>query len=375
MAADGWNVAQIAFWGLNGYPVVLHGDEYGFPGAKIKIYPKMGDDWGGDAMVFHGKDFGADVTFSMQDVWPLDPNFLRQIKCYIPYTPIDKDPVPPPVLDRLRYAYKIITFSDFGQKSLENSGFASTLIIEGTDPNIFKPMDREQCRKEIGLPQNTFFFGMIAANKENPPRKGFQEALQAFKKFQDAHPDSGILFHCQQPSPTGFPIRAFASHIGIDMSKLFFMEDYKAVYGSDSHTIVKEMNAINVLLHPSQTEGFGLTPVESQSCGVPVIVNNTTSMPELIIDGVTGEMCEATKVGRFTNDLSYVYPADVDSLYQKMETLYTKLQSNENEIRTACRDHVLNKYDINKHYLQKWVPLLEDLQNELLGPVANTQPK
>jgi len=371
LAADGWNVAQVAFWGLTGYPITLHGEDYGFPRAKIKIYPKMSNDWGDDAMLLHGKDFGADATFCMQDVWTLDPNILRQVKCFIPYCPIDKSPTPLMVTERLRFAYKIISFSEFGYKELEKSSFASTLILEGTDPDIFKPMDRMACRKEIGLPQDIFLFGMIAANKENPPRKGFQEALEAFKKFQDVHPNSGIFFHCQQPAPTGFPIKQFAHTIGIDMNKLFFMEDYKAIYGSDSHSIVKEINAINILLHPSQTEGFGLTVAESQSCGVPVIVNNTTSMPELVIDGVTGEICDIQKVGRFTNDLSFVYPADVDSLYRKMENLYNRLQTEENKIKSDCRNHILNKYDINKQVKDKWIPLLEELQLELLGPVAN----
>jgi glycosyltransferase involved in cell wall biosynthesis len=333
----------------------------------------MSDDWGSDAMYFHGNNFGADVVFSMQDVWTLDPNFLSKIKCYIPYCPIDKDPTPPTVTDKLRYAYKIITFSEFGHKALENSGFTSTLIVEGTDPDIFKPMNRSKCREELGLPQDMFFFGMIAANKENPPRKGFQEALQSFKKFQDIHPNSGILFHCQQPAPTGFPIRQFSHQIGIDMTKLFFMEDYKAVFSSDSHSIVKEINAMNVLLHPSQTEGFGLTVAESQSCGIPVIVNNTTSMPELVIDGVTGEICDSQKVGRFTNDLSFVYPADVNSLHEKMEKLHSRIQIDETKIASHCRAHILDKYDINKQVKNMWIPLLEDLQEELLSPVANNE--
>jgi ATP-dependent DNA helicase DinG len=52
---------------------------------------------------------------------------------FIPYLPVDQSPVPPQVLDRLRFAYKIITFSKFGQTELQKSGFSSTMFWEGVD--------------------------------------------------------------------------------------------------------------------------------------------------------------------------------------------------------------------------------------------------
>ena len=62
--ADGWTVAHIAFYGLEGSPVEIDG---------ILTYPKMGDVHGADAMVNHGKHWNADVMFSMQDVFTLNP--------------------------------------------------------------------------------------------------------------------------------------------------------------------------------------------------------------------------------------------------------------------------------------------------------------
>lgn len=374
---DGWPVAQVAFWGLEGYPIPLDGEffEKRFKGLKLRLYPKIGEPFGSDAMYLHSKDYGANVVFSMQDVQNLNPEFLIKLHQekipWIPYCPIDKDPTPPLVLDKLKYAYKIVSFSKFGQKTLQDSGFASTLILEGTDPGVFKPMDRSLCRKELNLPEKGFMFLMVAANKENPPRKGFQEALQAFKTFQDKHTDAFLMIHSQQPSPAGFPIKQFAHHIGINMNQLFFMEEYRAVFSSDSHTIAKEINASNVLLHPSHTEGFGLTVIESMSCGIPVIVNNTTSMPELVVDGITGEICKAG-IKRYTNDLSWTTAADVDSLYEKMENLYSRLEKDEAGIAKACRQHIIDNYDMDKLYQEKWLPFLEKLQERIMGSLTPT---
>ena len=321
LVKDDWPVAQIAFFGVDGFPVYTnakHADGTWFnnewEGLDIKTYNKMDHPMGSDALIAHSNDYKAHAAFTMQDIQLLMPEHLSKLRVWIPYVPIDKDPVPAGVLNNLQYAYKIITFSKFGQQTLQKAGFVSTLIVEGTDTDIFVPMDKAQCRKDYGIPVDAFIFGMVAANKENPPRKGFQEAMDAFKLFHDKHPESYLFIHTQQRTPGGFPVEDYARQLGYSKN-LLLLNPYQAVFGANSKNIVKEMGMFDVLLHPSQTEGFGLTVIEAMSCGVPVLVNNTTSMPELIIPGVTGEICETEKKGRYTSDLSFVYPADTQSLY------------------------------------------------------------
>ena len=374
LVRDGWNVAQIGFWGIEGYPVYLCGEDVideRFKGLKLKVYPKMGDAWGADAMYHHAKDFEANVVSSMQDIWTLNPDFLQKIaqegRKFVPWVPIDKDPCPPGVLDKMRYAYRILTFSRFGQKTIQKEGFASKLILEGTDTEIMKPADKMEMRKKLGIKPDLFVFGMIAANKENPPRKGFQEAMEAFKLFHDKHPEATLLIHSHQQNPGGgFPIQEFARHLGY-LDRVIFTNDYRAIYGADSWRIAEEMNALDVLLHPSQTEGFGLTVVEAMSCGVPAIVNRTTSMPELVVDGVTGMICE-TGWKRWTNDNSWVHAADPKSLYGKMEELFTLLKEKPQETAKACRDHVIQNYNIETT-AALWTEELEKLQREILPPL------
>jgi glycosyltransferase involved in cell wall biosynthesis len=365
---DGWNTACVAFWGSEGYPTYQYGQDLideRFKDVKLKVYPKMDHPYGSDAIIAHALDYKANVVITMQDVPMLDPQHLQQLKYWVPYVPIDKDPCPPGVLDRLRYAYKIITFSKFGQETLLKHGFTSTLILEGTDPELLKPIDKAQARKDFGIPQDAFIFGMIAANKENPPRKSFQESLEAFKRFSDNHPEAKLFIHSQQRGPGGFPVEEFAHYLGLK-DKIIYMLPYQAVFNSDSKRIAKEMSCFDVLLHPSRTEGFGLTVVEALSCGVPVIVNNTTSMPEMVKEGVTGFICETDKKGWWSNDNSYVYSPDVQSLYDKMEASYKLVKEKGAETAKACRNFVLENYDIDKLYQNKWKTFLEELQEEIL---------
>ena len=207
---DGWKVGCSGMGaGVDAYPVIMHGEDLiddRFKGLGLKVYPKMVEPYGSDSLVFHGIESKANVIFTMQDVWPLQPTELSKLRTWLAYCPIDKDPIPQVITEKLQYAYKIITFSKFGQKALEEKGFTSTLILEGTDTEIFKPKDKTEMRKKYGLPQDAFIFGMIAANKENPPRKGFQEAMEGFKLFHDKHPEAAMFFHTQQVTPGVFPI-------------------------------------------------------------------------------------------------------------------------------------------------------------------------
>jgi glycosyltransferase involved in cell wall biosynthesis len=40
----------------------------------------------------------------------------------------------------------------------------------------------------------------------------------------------------------------------------------------------------DILVHPSLSEGFGLTPLEAMACGTPVLCSNRTSLPEVVGD-------------------------------------------------------------------------------------------
>ena len=354
---DGWKPNELAFWGLQGYKQEVDG---------IQVYPSMGDPFGSDALLNHSIDAGVNVAFTMQDVWSLQPEALAGLKerniPWIPYIPIDTTPVPDVILQRLNMAYKIITFSKFGQKCLEDQGYASKLIVEGIDTNIFKPLNaKEELRKKFNLPQDYYLFSMIAANKENPPRKGFQEALEAFKLFHDNHPNSGIFFHTQQSAPGGFPIQDYAKYLGIDRNT-FYMNPYSATYKADSILVNEELNAIDCVLHPSQTEGFGLGVVEGQAAGKPVIIQDCTSMPELIIEGKTGWACKTLKKW-WRSSGGYVFMADPNSIHEQMEKVFL---ADKEKIAKDARKNVVDNYNIDTIFKEQWLPFFEDLQNTLL---------
>ncbi len=348
---QGYTQAICDFFGLEGGRLLLDG---------VLNYPKMNHVYGSDALVHHARNFNADVAMTLQDIWVLNPEDLKQVKRWIPLVPIDHDPTPQAILERLKLAYRIVTYSKFGQEEVKKHGFNSTYIPHTVNTDIFKPMDRKQRRKEVNIPEDTFILGMVAANKDNPPRKSFQEVMDAFVVFLQKYPNSLLYLHTIPDFPGGFPIREYAKFIGIQ-DKVLCPDPYQMSFNTDKATMAKIYNVFDVLLMPSISEGFGVPAIEAQACGVPVVVNNFTSMPELIENHITGEVCDVL-YKRFSHLLSYVGVPSAKSIY---DCIVRIKQSDRAAMGKAAREHIVENYDTKTVFKEKWIPFLEKLEKEI----------
>lgn len=357
---EGYPLAHEAFFGLEGAIIELNG---------IKVYPKMGSLWGEDGMLHHGNDFKADIVLDLQDIWTLDVNTLRQIKRFIPWVPIDHKPPPPAVLEKLQVAYRIITHSKFGKEELAKLGFYSTYIPMTTNTDIFKPTDKTKAelRKLINIPPDIFLFGMISANKDNPPRKSFQECMDAFKMFHEKYPKSGMYFHTILNQQGGFPIDYYAKVLGIEKC-IYYLDPYTQMFKIGKEQIAQIMNSFDCLLAPSTNEGFGVPIIEAQACQIPVITNSWTTMPELI----TPESGLLTEVGfkRFSPMLGYIAHPDTTSIYNQMIEVYKRGEEGRRKMGEAGRKNVVENYDSKAVYKKYWSPFLQRLENEIYTPVT-----
>jgi glycosyltransferase involved in cell wall biosynthesis len=340
---------------------------YGLQGAikeeeGITMYPSMGMPYGEDALVNHSKDFNADISITWQDVHTMDMNWVNQLKRWIPWTPVDRDPMGSPLVDRLRSAHRIISCSKFGEEQIKNNGMYSTYIPCSVETSILKPPDfsKEDYRKSIGIPPDLFLFGMVSANKEIPPRKSFQEVLDAFALFKKQHPKSGIFFHINKIQGYAFPIGEYAKFLGLEKD-IFYLDDYKQMYKVKDFDMAGFYSMMDCLLLPSSAEGFGMPAVEAQSCGTPVIVNRFTSMPELVIEGKTGFVCEVA-IKQFSPTMGYVGIPSVKSLYDQMEKM---IRANRKQMALDARRHVVDTYDADLIFNTKWLPYLSNIERHI----------
>lgn len=358
MVAEGYKTACIAFYGLEGGIINLDG---------VWIYPKMKDQWGADAMVNHGKHFNADVIFTLQDIWTLDPKALKKVaqdkRCWIPIVPIDSEPVAPAIFDRLKLAYRVVTYSPFGHRELKRNGMHSTYIPHSVECKDFTKIDKKKAKKKAGIPEDFFVYGMVAANKDNPPRKSFQQVLDAFAEIHKKNPKTALYLHTFVDQKGGFPIMEYAKNLGID--KVIYRTDpYEMLYHIPANRMNEVYGAMDVFLLPSTNEGFGVPIIEASSCEVPVLATDFTAMRDLVIDGETGYKIKVASK-KFHHLQAWVAIPDTQDLYDKMLKLYKMSQDERDVMGKKGREFVLKYFDLPVVWKDHWKGFLEQLEEEI----------
>lgn len=75
--------------------------------------------------------------------------------------------------------------------------------------------------------------------------------------------------------------------------KVFFLGRYD--------NIIPVLSASDLYMLPSKSESFGLSALEALSCSVPVIGTNTGGLPEVVIDGQCGYLCDPDDIKSLAN--------------------------------------------------------------------------
>lgn len=358
----GYPVAISNFYGQAGNPFELEG---------IKQYPVINHIFGSDALLWHSKDFKADVCFTLQDIWPMNPQDLQQVTRFIPWLPIDHDPIPKGTLNNARFANRIIAMSKFGQQELANNGLSSIYIPHMVDTKVFYPMNVQEIKQKRGIPPDVYIFGMVAANKDNPPRKSFQEVLDAFFLFLQKVPKSMLYIHTDPNFPGGFPIHEYAKYLGIQNNVFFPGLQFPEIYAFKYNTGKKQMreiyNTFDCLLAPSTSEGFGVPIIEAQACSVPVVTSDWVAMKELVEEGVNGFKVKPSSL-KWTSMQSYAATPSVDDLFNKMMLVY---RADRGKMKKAAHEFAVKNYDLNKTFKNSWLPLFDSLEREIYGNIID----
>jgi hypothetical protein len=168
----GHQLAIQAFYGHAGSPIDWNG---------IAVYGVASHPFGLDVMAAHAKNFKADILLSNMDAWVIEPSLMFE-QNWVAWFPVDSEPCPPAVIDKVRQAFHRIVWTQLGAREMDKVGLDYDIIPYGVDLDMFKPIDRADARKQSGLPKDKFIVGMVAMNKGYPPRKAFYENITAFKK-------------------------------------------------------------------------------------------------------------------------------------------------------------------------------------------------
>lgn len=138
------------------------------------------------------------------------------------------------------------------------------VISSGIDTRSFVPMDRKKMRKELGLPADrkiVLFVGRLHK------LKGLDLVYECAKNA----PETLYVFIGRKDGEEK-----------VDLDNCLFAGEVPR------NNIPRWMNAADILVLPSYTEGLPNVVVESLSCGVPAVVSDVGGCPEVVKDNVTG---------------------------------------------------------------------------------------
>ena len=144
---------------------------------------------------------------------------------------------------------------------------------EGGDSTRFFPetrkADLERVRSSHSLPTTPFLLALATLE----PRKNLMRTVRAFERVAQAHPDLKCSFLIAGHAGWGSERSWQELEASNRIRRLGYVDE------GDLAGLYSEATAFAYVSH---YEGFGLPPLESMSCGTPVIYGNGSAMPEVV---------------------------------------------------------------------------------------------
>jgi glycosyltransferase involved in cell wall biosynthesis len=208
----------------------------------------------------------------------------------------------------------------------------SSYIPHAVDGDIFRlhsAAEKQELKKSRGFDDRFVCFW----NSRNARRKQSGTLIWWFKEFLDkvGHDKATLIMHTDTKDVHGQDLEAIIHELGLTNGEVLFSrdkvspQDLASVYGMADLTICI-----------SDAEGFGLSTLESLSCGTPILVNMTGGLQDQVTDGENffGIGIEPTaKAIIGSQDVPYIYE-DRISKEDFLDSL-TKLYEMSPEERTA----------------------------------------
>ena len=180
---------------------------------------------------------------------------------------------------------KIITCSQW----LKEKAAASTILYpreivaipNAIDTQVFKPGNKEEARKKLGLdPHKTYL--LFVAMRVNAPAKGFDYLSKALEIWTQNNPS--------QVTQTELMIVGGLTDTEILHSLPLKVNSMGHV--SDPHQMIEIYRAADLFITPSLEENLPNTIMEAMACGTPSIGFNTGGIPEMIAHKQNGYVAQ-----------------------------------------------------------------------------------
>jgi glycosyltransferase involved in cell wall biosynthesis len=337
----------------------------------LRCYPADGV-YGNRSMPTFASDWQADLVVALCDAWVLKPGEWAETPPVANWAPVDHSSLPAAVRDVLAHErIRPVAMSRFGERLLQAERLRPFYVPHGIDTQLFRPRPelRDQARQDLGVPEDAFLVGMVAANVGNPsaPRKAFPEAFAAVAEFARARKDAWFYCHSEgnpRPGAGGVNLHRLAGRRGLPPGRIRIPTDETWHRGIPHGFVAFAYQAFDVLLLPSMGEGFGIPLLEAQACGVPVITSDHSAMTELC---GAGWLVDGQPWNDEAQEADFTIPI-ISSIVDRLEHAYA--ERGNAGLRTRAVEFA-QSYDADLITDTYWRPVLEKLAG---GGAASPSP-
>ena len=371
LKSQGKTVGYIADFGYAG-PVVMH---EGSPVYPVSEYPGT---LNADSMQIYRRhfmdryDLSETIMIFLGDIWKwnrIGANFKHTI-CI---SPVDGSSLANIEIQNQSTFTHLAAMSKHGQKVMEEYHGGQNILYfpHGYDDDAFPvKKSKRAVRGSWRNPRVTtdsFVVGFLGDFSE---RKEPAVNLEGFVKFLSTleNPGEVILFVKNKPDHVqAQQVQSLIQQMGIPEQMVRMVEPTKSIIGLSSEEMGELICGLDVLLHCSSQEGFGIIQVEAQAHGVPVINTDFGPMPELNADE---NLIVPVKSMRENQSIQYGV-ADSDEIAARLSQLHTewKNKSSLYDKRIENTKKWANQYSFSNVFNNYIWPTLQKVEE-----TVNTQP-
>jgi D-inositol-3-phosphate glycosyltransferase len=276
-----------------------------------RMYPATAygsDPFGGHRIAELVQTIRPDLIYVVNDIWVAInlSNAVQELKeklgfKFVVYTPIDSYGLFRELLEPLEQWDKLITYTNFGKEEIEKIGYDRPISVigHGTDFSKFFPMDKQACRKELGVPEDVF---VVFNGNRNQPRKRIDLTIKGFVKFAKNKPDARLWLNMGKKD-MGWDLVPLMKRVARDegydpTGKLILSSPHFSTHNClPVEQLNKVYNAVDIGVNTCLGEGWGLVNTEHAATGVAQVVPDHTSLSE-IFNGVRRISIESWETDR-----------------------------------------------------------------------------
>jgi glycosyltransferase involved in cell wall biosynthesis len=225
-----------------------------------------------------------------------DPeHILLRYRPILSYVPDDGVNLPPRWTTVLPKVTNVVAMSKWGQAAYT----PSEMVYHGSDPEIFWPIEEKpkvtstgivcrtkaDCKRAFNFDPDNFLVGRVDTNSG---RKDYPALVKALWPLMKKYKDIETHFHCEDENATsGIRFQAMLSResSSVDPTRFHFPGLHSSFEGWALQDLNVLYSAFDCFVSTSRGEGFGLTLLEAATCGIPIVAQSVSAIPEVVGPG------------------------------------------------------------------------------------------